>query len=59
MKKKKKIPFEEKLVDDAVDILNPWFERLDAFIGKSSDSIDSFLSKNDKESSNTKCKKNK
>lgn len=59
MKKKKKIPFEEKLVDDAVDILNPWFERLDAFIGKSSDSIDSFLSKNDKESSNTKSKKNK
>lgn len=59
MKKKKKIPFEEKLVDDAVDILNPWFERLDAFIGKSSDSIDSFLSKNDKESSNAKSKKNK
>ena len=59
MKKKKKVALEEKLVDDAVEILNPWFERLDTFLGKSSDSIDSFLSKNDKESSNTKSKKNK
>ena len=31
MKKKKKVALEEKLVDDVVEILNPWFERLDTF----------------------------
>ena len=59
MKKKKKIPFEEKLLDDAIEILNPWFDRLDTFVGKSSDSIDSFFSKNDKESSKGTSKKKK
>ena len=58
MKKKKKVALEEKLVDDAVEILNPWFERLDTFLGKSSDSIDSFFSQKDKKSSKSKSKKN-
>ena len=58
MKKKKKFALEEKLVDDAVEILNPWFERLDTFIGKSSESIDSFFSQEDKKSSKSKSKKN-
>lgn len=58
MKKKKKVVLEEKLVDDAVEILNPWFERLDTFIGKSSESIDSFFSQEDKKSSKSKSKKN-
>ena len=59
MKKKKKFALEEKLVDEAVEILNPWFERLDTFIGKSSESIDSFFSQEDKKSSKSKSKKNK
>ena len=59
MKKKKKVALEEKLVDEAVEILNPWFERLDTFIGKSSESIDSFFSQEDKKSSKSKSKKNK
>ena len=58
MKKKKKVALEEKLVDDAVEILNPWFERLDTFIGKSSESIDSFFSKEEKKLSKSKSKKN-
>ena len=58
MKKKKKFALEEKLVDEAVEILNPWFERLDTFIGKSSESIDSFFSQEDKKSSKSKSKKN-
>ena len=58
MKKKKKVALEEKLVDDVVEILNPWFERLDTFIGKSSESIDSFFSQEDKKSSKSKSKKN-
>ena len=58
MRKKKKVPFEEKLVDEAVEFLNPWFERLDTFLGKSSDSIDSFFSQEDKKSSKSKSKNN-
>ena len=57
MKKKKKFAFEEKLVDEAVEILNPWFERLDTFIGKSSESIDSFFSQEDKNRLNLSRKK--
>lgn len=34
-----------KVAEDACELLNPWFERLDSFIGKSSDSIDTFFSK--------------
>ena len=58
MRKKKKVPFEKKLVDESVEFLNPWFERLDTFLGKSSDSIDSFFSQEDKKSSKSKSKKN-
>jgi hypothetical protein len=58
MRKKKKVPFEKKLVDESVEFLNPWFERLDTFLGKSSDSIDSFFSQEDKKSSKSKSKNN-
>ena len=34
-----------KIVEDACELLNPWLERLDLSIGKSSDSIDTFFSK--------------
>ena len=34
-----------KMVEDACGLLNPWLERLDLSIGKSSDSIDTFFSK--------------
>ena len=34
-----------KMVEDACELLNPWLERLDLSIGKSSDSIDTFFSK--------------
>jgi hypothetical protein len=38
-----------KVAEDACELLNPWFERLDSFIGKSSDSIDTFFSKSEEQ----------
>lgn len=43
-----------KMVEDACGLLNPWLERLDLSIGKSSDSIDTFFSKSKSKEQETK-----
>ena len=34
-----------KIIEDACELLNPWLERLDLSIGKSSESVDIFFFK--------------
>lgn len=56
MKKKKNDVKQTNLeiVEDTCELLNPWLERLDLSIGKSSDSIDSFFFKSKSKEQGTK-----